>query len=708
MHRLPDVDIRPRYVSGVDDIVHDFVVPCLKASCGYSRASGYFSSSVLSLSWIGLKHLYENGGSIRVICSPSLAYADVEALKTAVEAGDDEYVEAALLADFRQMLASEALRDAARALAALVSVGFLEIRIAVPQGRPHNSPARRIFHQKTGIFVDQEGNSVAFSGSMNETWSGMASHGNIESFQAFASWHGDREATRVYLEARDFEDLWSDSFPGATVRPISDALEQELITVSDDVELVGAMERLADSEKSAVASDRQPYELRDHQADVLDSWQDAGHRGIVKHATGSGKTITALHAIRVSREATSSVVVVVPGQLLLQQWEAELARVGPSDVRILLCGGGHARWKDAGVLEAWTGESSKFRVVIAILATAVKPEFLGRISQGEHLMLVADEVHRLGASQARSLLTLEVGRALGLSATPERAGDSEGTQRIFDFFGPVLEPEYGISDAIREGVLTPYYYSPSIVELTDEEQEKWDDYSAKIARLYARDDGAPAVERSLRWWLMQRARIAKQAENKAITAVDLLEREYEIGQRWLLYCDTAEQMNTINDMLRSRGIDSHVYFSNMTGDKSSTLRYFESVGGVVVSIRCLDEGVDIPAASHALIIASSRNPREFIQRRGRVLRRSPGKYLAHIFDLLVAPAQGATASARASSGPLVGDLARAVEFAGNAINPQVQGRLHAMALQYGVTSDELRHAGFEIDEGVDEENGDDL
>lgn len=704
MNSLPEVDVRPRYASGVDDILRDFIVPCLQAAHQYSRASGYFSSAVLSLSWTGVRALLRRRGTIRVICSPSLAASDVAAFRAAVDATTDVEEEAALLGDLQRMLDDDHLRDSARALAAMIVAGAMDVRIAIPAGSPTKSPARRIFHQKAGVFEDRDGNAVAFIGSMNETWAGVALHGNVESIQAFASWQGEREALRVYLEQRDFEDLWFNRFPGAFTRTISEALQAELVSVSEGVDLEETLTRLEEDEGTRRLTSASTYILRPHQEAVLASWEIAQYRGIVKHATGSGKTLTAIHAVNISRGAVSASIILVPSQLLLKQWEGALALHGDPRTRILLCGAGNVAWKHPGVLEAWTDPSGEHRVVISVLATAANPEFMGRIVQGKHLMLVADEVHRVGAHDASVVLSMDVGRALGLSATPERAGDPEGTKKIMDFFGGILDPQYGIRDAVRDEVLTPYYYSPDVVELTEDEQEQWNRYSLRIAQLWAQKEDNPVAGDRLKRLLIERSRVAKQARGKIDAAVGLVSQEYQVGQRWLLYCDTAKQMMTINDGLRERGIDSHVYFSGMKGDRAATLRYFGSVGGVLVSIRCLDEGVDIPAASHALLIASSRNPREFVQRRGRVLRRYPGKQLSYIYDLLVAPSSCGHSISTDSNGPLVGDLARAMEFGLFSVNPRVTNRLQALAVRYGVSSDSLRLIGFELDEESDEED----
>lgn len=461
------------------------------------------------------------------------------------------------------------------------------------------------------------------------------------------------------------------------------------------------IDRLSQQEQARMVQAALPYALRPHQAEVLESWKAAGYRGVVSHATGSGKTITAIHALRISSKATNVALVLVPSRLLLRQWEKELAKYGPSDSRILLCGDGNVQWRAPGALEAWTDASGPFRIVLATMATAVKEEFISRVQQGQHLLLVADEAHRLGAEQAKGALNLHTGRALALSATPERAGDPEGTKRVMSFFGQKLSPVYGINDAIRDGVLTPYYYDPSVVELDEEEQLEWDRYSARIARIASKAEARVSDADHLKKLLMKRAQIAKQAAAKVPEAVRIIAREYKDDQRWIVYCDSIQQVEEIQDALRSTGIDAYVYHSKMDGDKEATLDYFAAVGGVVVSIRCLDEGVDIPAASHALILASSRNPREFIQRRGRVLRRFPGKEMAHIFDLLVAPNSGAILQP-GSAGPLAAEIVRAAEFGEHALNRGTVRKVESIAVLYGLRYDEIRGIGFEpedIEEG---------
>ncbi len=310
--------------------------------------------------------------------------------------------------------------------------------------------------------------------------------------------------------------------------------------------------------------------------------------------------------------------------------------------------------------------------------------------------MVADEVHRLGSPENQNALCIDATARLGLSATPERYGDPTGTQILFDYFGPILEPVFTLRDAISVGRLVPYVYEPSTVGLTPDETEDWIARTARIRQIYARE--ADEVQHGrmsdyLRTLLIQRARIAKKAAMKLERACDLVDNKWQAGDHWLVYCEDTEQLRTLLGELRQRGIDALEYRSQMSGDRDATLSRYKQIGGVLVSIRCLDEGVDIPDVSHALILASSRNSREFVQRRGRVLRTAPGKYEATVFDLLVVPESRTGADEFDSL--VFGEIARAAEFAKDAANDGALTFLKRLCIELGIDPDTLVATGTE-------------
>ena len=442
-----------------------------------------------------------------------------------------------------------------------------------------------------------------------------------------------------------------------------------------------------------------PRNLFEHQQDALACWRARNKRGILQHATGSGKTLTALAAIRDWLAEGNAAMVLVPSALLLKQWQAEAEiELSGLDASVLLAGDGNEAWRSGTLLRLHTQADGDPRLVIATIQTASTGEFQRHLADGAHLLVVADEAHRTGALKARACLPPAAGARLGLSATPERAGDPDGTAAIFDYFGEILEPVFTLRDAIEANRLTPYAYYPQRVGLTADESEQWGEWTKRIKRMYAQN--ASAIERgeshpALELMIINRARIAKQAANKTPVATAIVASEFVPGEHWLVYCDDQEQLGAVRLALREQGVDALEYHSAMVGDRAATLDRYRGQGGVLVSIRCLDEGVDIPEISHAVIVASSRNPREFIQRRGRVLRLHPGKTEAVIYDLLVLPP--AADGDGDLDGLVLGELARAERFAQDARNSVAASKVKRWCIELGIDPDELADSGLEED-----------
>jgi superfamily II DNA or RNA helicase len=279
-----------------------------------------------------------------------------------------------------------------------------------------------------------------------------------------------------------------------------------------------------------------------------------------------------------------------------------------------------------------------------------------------------------------------------------------------DYFGGILEPRYTLADAVRDRVLVPYFYRPHPVDLTEHEATQWRALTAEVARLRAqigRENAPLDLAERIERLLIRRARVVKHAAAKVPLAVQVLTNHYEDGQRWLVYCDDQSQLDDVSQALTSSGVPNVPYHSAMEGNRAETLRWLEHRGGVVVAIKCLDEGVDIPSVTHALILASSKNPREFIQRRGRVLRTDPTKALAYIHDAIVLP-PAQTRDARApDSDPdpvTLGELARAIDFAAGADNPASASDLAQIAIEIGADWRALIQDGIEDRDDQDAED----
>jgi superfamily II DNA or RNA helicase len=534
------------------------------------------------------------------------------------------------------------------------------------------------------------GNAVSFKGSANETWSGWHLHGNFESIEVFCSWRGGLEETRVQKHEAHFDQLWSGDDPDVEVFPFpagaSDHLKRAALKGLEAVEDVPI--QTAARRRTALP----------HQATALDAWASRNHRGIFEHATGSGKTFTAILAIRdqVSRDLPS--LVLVPSKLLLEQWALEI-RLEIPNATLLVAGGGHTNWKTPNRIEGMTSPNvaSGGRIVLATMPTASGDQFRSRIVQGPHLLLVADEVHQIGSPENSKILSLDTGSRLGLSATPQRYGDPEGTQRLLSYFEGIVPPPITLMDAVRAGRLVPYEYYPHPINLTATEVDDWKNISKEISLEIARQkkdkSGRKPLSDRAKMLLIKRARIAKKASNKIGLATRILREEFRDGQHWLIYCEDSDQLAAVLESLRKAGLAPIEYHSSMMGDRDATMSWFQTFGGPLVSIRCLDEGVDIPAVSHALILASSQNPRQFIQRRGRVLRSAPGKTFAVIHDAIVVPVH--VDDEPEQTALLRSELIRAIAFANNALNKMAAAELRTIAADLGFDTAQLGDVGVE-------------
>lgn len=699
---LRDLQLQAAYHKGRDDIAGKFYSPCIENASRYDRAVGFFSSGIYLIAWQALPSFVKRGGKMRVICSPFLSEADASAVS---EGYDDRHLDVFgrnIWERFEQMLADKDRAKATKVLATLVKLGVLDLKVAF-LARGQSVSFDRLFHDKVGLFYDEANNAVAFKGSMNETWNGLSNDGNIESIDVYVSWEHERERTRVLDEQEYFSALWDNRYPTVTVKEFPEAVKQSLIQHAQPEEWERLVGEVADEikERRSLSADRRPEALtpRPHQAEAIANWIRAGRHGVLEHATGSGKTFTAICAARLELERGLVPLIIVPSDLLLKQWVNEIeAHLGELRPKILRCGAGYTQWRD--VLSPWSREitGSDCRIIVATVQTASRPDFMDRLRVGSNIFLVGDEVHRLGSGSYSNVLRIESGSRLGLSATPTRFGDPAGTRRILDYFGEVVPPPFTIDDAIRSGTLTPYFYYARAVPLLEPEQTEWNEQSRQISIFYARNHSEfparPDLLARFNQLLIQRARIVKNAESKVAVATDILKNEFQLGAKWLVYCENQITLGHVLTSLRAAGLPVAEYHSDMRGDREKTIASFASIGGILVSIRCLDEGVDIPSVTHALIMASSKNPREFIQRRGRVLRRAPGKTLAYIYDLVVVPSFNAN---DVSDSIVQGELARAIEFGKSATNPSAVLEIRRLAARYGLEIEELKSQGLEED-----------
>jgi len=676
---LQDHQFKVRYSKATDDISEDFYLPCMRYAKRYDRISGYFRSTIFIIAWEALKDFVKRGGQMRIICSPFIPKSDQAAAEEGYTARSYPELVEALNKEIDAIFELDYLRDPARVLACLIADGVVELKIAV--GVDAQTPdINKLVHEKSGIFEDEYGNVLAFEGSMNETFNGLSQDGNIEAIDVFVGWDNGRDAERVQNIQSNFEALWSKTNPRVRLFDFPEETKEILKKYSQNCNWEKIVDEIVEndiiSNKWKADRKKSKRKPRKHQVQALETWNKNGRRGIFEHATGSGKTYTALCAIRSELERGSVPLVLVPSKELLYQWAKEFSDVfDDCSIKVLLCGDGNNAWKSNNLLYNYSTPSvNRKKAIIAVMDTASGDDFINGLNQNDKLFIVADEVHRLGSPKRRKIFSIYSGSRLGLSATPRRFGDQEGTQAILDYFGGILEPKFSLEDAINAGVLTKYFYFPKLIRLSPSEQEEWNKVTKQISVEVAKKMSKAAAESAsvfdnpyVKKLLLKRSRILKNASAKVQLALDVITEYFKNGQKWIIYCDNQTQLqmvlNGINQIKGIEGLSAYEYHSAMKGDREETLQYFQMYGGVLVSIKCLDEGVDIPSTTHALILASSKNPREFIQRRGRILRRADsfGKMFAYLYDAVVVPNSFDPDNVKQAS-ILECELARAIQF----------------------------------------------
>lgn len=700
---LLDYEFKSAYSKLEHDIATEFYLPCMKNSVSYDRISGYFGSTVYIIAWSALRKFIENGGKIRILCSPYISEEDSFAISKGISARTNRILKEALIKELEGMLRQEDLSTPSKLLACLIACRIIELKLVVAKTET-DPDVKKLFHDKAGIFTDSQGNKVGFRGSFNETFKGLSDDGNIESVDVFQNWDGGKESERVRKIETIFNKVWNNNCNNVCVYELPQEVEQYIKDKTAEYNWQDLLDEINVTKISSEKWNPNPttniIHLKKHQIKALDDWEASQYRAIYQGCTGCGKTIIAISAIRQQLLEKKSVLIVVPSRILLIHWQKEIKRIlSDLNIQFLLCGDGNTTWRSENNLYLWTSPShNRYKVTIAIIDTAVTEDFISRISQGEHLFVVFDEVHRMGSPKRQLFFSVNAGSRLGLSATPKRYGDPSGTKAIINYFGKILSPPYTLKNALDDKVLTPYFYNVESISLTEEEQEEWDALSKEIARRYAiaENKGCFDSDNILQLLLIQRARIVKKAANKPQKAFEIIHNHYKKGQKWLVYCEDKEQLTIVKQMLLNADYDAYVYYSDMPGSRNETLDYFDKNGGILVSIKCLDEGVDIPTTTHALILASSSNPREFIQRRGRVLRKADRKYCSHLYEVIALPNMDNTESDKSLS-IVLSELSRAIEFGEMAENRSCIADLKQIAIRFNVDYNEILEGGFEND-----------
>lgn len=664
------------------DIIAEFFVPALNASVRYDRGVGYFSAGWLRLTAHGMVAFAANGGRARWVTSPILDEDDWIALQQGAAARQDIALWTALERNISE-LAKALEKDTLSALAWMVADDILDFRLALPRNKLSGGE----FHDKFGIFTDGDGNRVSFNGSYNESIQGTR---NYESIRIFSSWHPSY-APLVQSDYERFDRLWNNLDSNVQVYTLPDAARASILKLRTSPRPYNVPNR--NILTLSVVEPRIPPELalRDYQLNAIQAWFANQWRGILEMATGTGKTKTSLSAMArlYDRERRLAVIISVPYQHLVDQWFEDAKAFG---LQPILAYKRKADWLNKlhqQVLEYNHGDR-KIISVITTHTTFIESDFQNIISTLQSpSLLIADEVHHLGALRSRTALPENISARLGLSATPDRWYDDSGTAVLRHYFGDTVF-QLGLSDAIKRGILVPYLYYPQVVELTLDEMAKYQKISDQISKLAAilstkHDD---SLEDRLEKLRFQRTRLLNSASGKFKVLKGLITNIPD-AQHTLFYC-SPEQIDQVCHVV---GWECKWNINRFTAEEDNAERqrlladFDDGHIQSLVAMKCLDEGVDVPSTRTAYILASSSNPREFIQRRGRVLRRAPNKEIATIYDFIVVPPQSwySENSINSDKGIVERELRRFKEFADSAQNKhQALSVVWDTAQQYGI------------------------
>jgi len=662
---LSKLDLQEVYDSSTSDLVKDLQIPLLSNSTAYLRGVGYFSSGWLRIAASGLIGHIENGGKACVVVSPILERHDWEAMQTGHAAVVQDTLNRSL-AIAVDRLAHELEHNTVNALAWMVADNLLEFRFAVERMREGGD-----YHDKVAVFDDNHGNCVAIHGSFNDSVKATL---NGEAFSVFRSWVPGQEPF-VLRHKRRLQELWRDENAQFKTYEIPDAIREKVIKLRETSDppynSTGAKLAQTETPTSVTVVNEVPIELRSYQSAAIEKWRSAGYRGILEMATGTGKTITALSAARASVDAcgTRSIVILVPYLHLMEQWGEDARRFG---LNPQYCSGNNPDWPRqirSAIMNAASPSASP-ACIIAVHQTSATERFENAISRldGGKLLLIADEVHGLGARHMRKALNEVAAQRLGLSATPDRWFDDDGTAFIKSYFEGVCY-ELPLEQAIGT-ILTPYRYYPQIINLESDERAEYTLLSKQIASAiaHAKDDSGE----KLKSLLLRRTRIVSAARQKLpqlFRIVEQLKQQAAIDgtelRDILVYAPAGHHKDYLV-ALSGMGLRCHEFVHSVSlRRREEVLRQFAAGHiQVLVAVKCLDEGVDVPSTRTAFILASSTNPREFVQRRGRVLRRFKGKERADVYDFLVLP----SGSGDVDKGLLRREMPRFAEFASSAIN----------------------------------------
>lgn len=665
-----NLDIKLSYIScGDDNIASAFLVPALKQAKKYQRSVGFFSSGVFGPIIDGIVGLSRNGGSIEIIASPKLNEEDIEAISLGYQ-HRTQIIENAFARDFVSEI--ESLDDAKlQLLATLIANGTLDIKIAVTE-------TDGIYHDKLGILEDFDGNVIVFYGSANESFSGYKS--NYEKIRVVKSWVSSDIAS-VEDERDEFNDLWSGLNPYVQVFEYKESAKRHIL------EVVERRKECKSVETDSI------IKLRDYQKEAINAWMENNYHGFYVMATGTGKTWTAIFSAKQLIETHSAMIVIcAPYKHLVRQWADDVEKAFPN-AHLIMVSSENPSWEKQISQEIIRKQYNKDNqiIVISTIASFKMPRFMAAIKKSkDDKLLIVDEAHRF--TERSDELKTAFKYMLGLSATPYSGSSAQKGAELMAWFGGQVF-NLPIEVALERGFLVPYNYYPIYVQASEDEEGRFKYHTQKILSCFKNGHcvNPDLLVKSLR----NRLRVIAMAEEKQ-SQIDEIIGHVEEKDHIVVYCgdgkmfddNAGEELRHIQ--LVKRVLSSHGYkASQFTATENMTTRmelvdaFNKGEISALAAIRCLDEGINIPSIKSALILSSNDDYREFVQRRGRILRTYGSKKYANIYDVVVLPSHDMMGWAKI-------ELRRFLEYGRLALNwAELELELQSQLVTYGLSIEDI-------------------
>ena len=617
----------PIYRSLVNDLDKEFFIPSYRESVFLESGVGFFSLGSLILDIDGIVLFLENGGKIHLVCNPRLSEEDINII-IAGQKLDKDCITRSLLRELSEdSQFSESELAALDIICNMICDKHLVIKIAyMPDG---------LYHEKIGIFSDEDGNKIYFSGSANETVN--AKLRNAECIGVALSWDGGSKM--IELQQDYFNKLWNNCFgEKLQVMDFPEAVEKQIL---EKYRKSSSLEQAIESyHKSKNEQSRRQKRIRPYQEQAINEFINNEYAHFYEMATGTGKTFTAVKTVEraIKDKGPLFVVVCVPQTDLQPQWKAAFEECDFEDIYYLgglAAGKSDENYDDASIL--FYGER-KTVICIAVYDTFFA-KFASQCNNIDDLFFIVDEAHNLTPSYLKAIPKEPLCR-LGLSATLERF-ERYQVDGIKSFFTKGKDETfvYSIEDAIDADYLSHYRYHPIIVYLNDDETNR---YKAKSKALALEMNQENRDEDKISRLRTERSLIIKQASGK-LFQLENMGGDYPFRNS-VIYCGQGKaEEESIIDRVTQIVHDMNLrvsQFTSKTVDRTKVLEKFsQGYFDVLVAIKCFDEGVDVPKLDKIYILSSDSSLRQTVQRRGRVLRQcaESGKKEANIYDMIVLP-----------------------------------------------------------------------